>query len=103
MPDGFHCASRRDGQRRRRRQHQRAMDDPLPAPREPRQHVRVGIAREEHDLEKQHARRPHPRTAAEPRQDELADDRLHLEEQEGAQQREDAELQRSGEARGRMP
>ena len=61
------------------------MQDDLPARREARcREMRVGISREEHRLEEQQARRPDPGPAPEPRKNELADKRLHLEQQERA-------------------
>ena len=46
--------------------------------------VRIAISGQQHDLKKQHARGPHGRTAAEPRKNEFANQRLHLKEQKGA-------------------
>ena len=46
--------------------------------------VRVEVAPEQHALEEQHRRRPYARAAAEPGQDQLADERLDLEQQVGA-------------------
>src|SRR5688572_3360655 len=54
----------------------------LPPRPEPGGHVCVGIAGEEHALEKHQAGGPHRGRAAEPRQDLLGDDRLHQEQQE---------------------
>src|SRR5207237_6927250 len=48
--------------------------------------VGVRIAGEQHALEEDEARRPHPCRAAEPRQDLLGDDRLHQEQQERRQE-----------------
>jgi hypothetical protein len=44
--------------------------------------MREAVAAEQHRLEEQHADRPHRGRSAEPRQDRLADQRLHEEEQE---------------------
>ena len=61
------------------------MHDPLPARREkPGQQVGIGVAGKQHHLEKKHRRRPHGRTAAEPGKNELAQQRLHFEQQERA-------------------
>src|SRR4029079_10527523 len=46
--------------------------------------MRVAVANQQHHLEEQHAGRPHRRTAAEPWQNKLADQRLDLKKQEGA-------------------
>ena len=50
------------------------------------QQMRVGVSEQQHKLEKQKAYDPNRRSASEPRQDDLGDERLHLEQQEGAQQ-----------------
>jgi hypothetical protein len=61
------------------------MDLTLPRGGEPRcRQVRVEVAAKEHRLKEEHRRRPDGGAAAEPREDELADQRLNLEEQEGA-------------------
>src|SRR2546430_14483013 len=44
----------------------------------------VQISAEQRDLKKQHCRRPDGWAAPEPRQNELADQRLHLKQQKGA-------------------
>jgi hypothetical protein len=92
--------ARGDRQRESGGKHQQAVDEQLPAAREPREEMRIGVPREQHDLEEQDASGPHAGAAAEPRQDELADDRLYLKEQERAQQREQAKLQGDDGARG---
>src|SRR5262245_45806887 len=48
--------------------------------------MRVGIAGEQHHLEKEHARGPHRGAAAEPRQDQARDQRLHEKQQERRQE-----------------
>ena len=48
------------------------------------QQMGVGIAGKQQGLKKQHASRPDRRTAAEPRQDGFADDRLDLKNQKCA-------------------
>src|ERR1700733_392417 len=47
--------------------------------------VRVSVSRQQQKLEEEHAGAPHRRRAAEPRQNHLGDERLHLEQQKGAQ------------------
>ncbi len=47
--------------------------------------VGIKVAEQQDHLEEEHARRPHRRRSAEPRQDHLADHRLYLKEQEGAE------------------
>jgi len=54
------------------------------------QEVGVKVAAEQERLEEQQACRPHRRRAAEPRKDELADERLDQEEQESTQQNREA-------------
>ena len=49
------------------------------------QQVRVSVARQQRRLEKQHGRGPHGGRATEPRQNNLGDERLHLEQEEGAE------------------
>ena len=64
-----------------------------------RQPMRIGIAEQQHGLEKAHAGVPHVRRAAEMRQHHLADHRLHQEQQAGADEqrdRESGQQQRSG-------
>ena len=46
--------------------------------------VGIQITAKQDDLKEEHRRGPHRRAAAKPRQDELADQRLYLEEQERA-------------------
>ena len=73
-----------------------------------RQPMRIGIAEQQHGLEKAHAGVPHARRTAEARQDHLADHRLHQEQQAGADEqrrRESGQQQRSGKSgrqNGRM-
>ena len=67
------------------RQQQRAVQLRLRARLQPAgDPVGVGVARQQRDLEEHHADRPHRRRAAEPGQDLLGDQRLHQEQQEGA-------------------
>ena len=74
---------RRDGQQGQGGGQQHQVHDGLRARLEPaRGEVRVGVAAQQQHLEEQHAGRPDARPAAEPGQDVLADERLHLEEQE---------------------
>ena len=49
--------------------------------------MRIEVACEKQQLEEQHAGRPDRRGATEPRKHALADDRLHLKDKEGAEQR----------------
>jgi hypothetical protein len=56
----------------------------------------IAVAAKEHDLEEQHARRPYPRTAAEPWQNEFADDGLDLKQEKSAEQAQQGELQKHG-------
>jgi hypothetical protein len=42
----------------------------------------VGIAQQEHELKKKHAGRPDAGSSSKPGQNELSDQRLHLEEEE---------------------
>lgn len=53
----------------------------------------AGVAGEQQHLKKQHAGGPHGRRAAEPWQRDLADQRLDLKQQEGAQEDRDGEAQ----------
>src|SRR2546421_12462042 len=55
----------------------------------------IRVAAQQNELKKEHAGRPHAGPAAEPWQDILADQRLHLEQQEGP----GANSQREGEHR----
>src|SRR5262252_8765648 len=50
------------------------------------QQMRVGVAGEQHHLEEQHAGGPYRGAAAEPRQDQARDQRLHQEQQERRQE-----------------
>ena len=85
VADGFPVFAGRDGQETDREDEQGEVQEHLLARTEPSDAaVGVGVAREEHHLEEQHARRPHGRSAAEPRQDEARDERLDEEEQERA-------------------
>src|SRR5438067_6656997 len=54
-----------------------------------RQPMRIGIAEQQHGLEKAHAGVPHARRTAEARQDHLADHRLYQEQQAGADEQRD--------------
>ncbi len=81
LPDG----ARGERQRRGRRNKEREVDEAPRAEAQPDVSVRIHVAREQQYLEKQHADRPHGGGAAEPRQDDLGDERLHLEQQESAQ------------------
>ena len=65
-----------------------------------RETVGIGVAREQQQLEEQHAGGPHRRRAAEPRQDALGEDQLHLEQQEGAEKNGDAVAQHGWAASG---
>ena len=56
----------------------------------------VGVTGKQHELKKQHAGRPNPWTTTEPGQDELADHRLNLKEQEGTEQAQQRKLQIHG-------
>jgi phosphopantetheinyl transferase len=48
--------------------------------------MRIEVSREQRHLKEQQTDRPHGRTSAEPRQDRLAQQRLHLKEQKSAQE-----------------
>jgi hypothetical protein len=48
--------------------------------------VRIRVARQQRDLEKQHAGGPHRRAAAHARQDQARDHRLNLKKKEGAKE-----------------
>ena len=76
---------RDDGQRENAGGEQADVHDGLPAGSQPVQQVGVEIAKQKHHLEEQHAGAPHGGGAAEPRQDHLGDDRLHLKQEEGRQ------------------
>src|SRR5207253_2979059 len=65
---------------------QRDMYDGLPSRRERIDPVRVEIPEKQHDLEEQHARAPHGRRPAEPREDHLGDERLNLEQEGGGEE-----------------
>jgi hypothetical protein len=83
----------RDRQRGRGGGEQRDVQDRLRPWREARVGpMRVGVAREQQRLEEQHAGGPHRRAAAEPRQDQARDERLHQEQQE-RRQRDDRGVQ----------
>ena len=60
-------------------------------PDERSERVRVQVARNERDLEKQHARGPHRRCSAEMRQHESPEQRLEQEEQERVQENRESE------------
>ncbi len=76
------------GERQRRRGDGEQRDVNVAPRRDPQTDigVRIHVAREQQQLEEQHADRPYRRAAAEPRKDDLGDERLHLKEQEGAQE-----------------
>ena len=57
------------------------MNNKLQPMRQLHQAVCIRVAKKKHDLEEQHAGRPHRRTPAEPGEDGLADYRLDLEEE----------------------
>ena len=77
---------RRDRQRQQRRADQRQMDDrPHPGPEIVLAQVGVGITGEQDRLKKQQAGGPDGRTAAEPGENEPADQRLHLKQQKSAE------------------
>jgi hypothetical protein len=69
LPEGFHASLG---------EHQ-GLDAPA---RILREQVRVRVPREQQRLEEQHARGPDRGAAAEPRQDQARDQRLHQEQQE---------------------
>lgn len=60
-------------------------------PDEGSERVRVQVARNERDLEKQHARGPHRRCSAEMRQHEFPEQRLEQKEQERVQENRESE------------
>ena len=86
---GLPGGARGERQRRRGEGEERNVD--VAPGRDAQAHVgvRIDVAGEQQHLEKEHADRPHRRAAAEPGQDDLGDERLHLEEQEGAQENRD--------------
>ena len=90
-----------DGKDRQAYHEQRAVKDNLLARGALAQPVGPGVSAEQGNLEKQHAARPHGRRAAEPGEDQLGNERLHLKQQERAQQDGDAE-QHGGHARRRI-
>jgi hypothetical protein len=67
------------------------MKESLDLPWQLSEGVGVGVAQKQQELEKQHAGGPDAGAAAEPGKDEFADHRLHLEEQKGAHQGEQAQ------------
>src|SRR5262249_37251965 len=79
---------RRDRQQRHRREEKDDVDDGFSflEKRNFSEQVRVGVSREEQHLEEQHAGGPHRGAAAEPRQDQARDQRLHQEQQERRQE-----------------
>jgi hypothetical protein len=56
----------------------------LPTWKEPRSKVSVGITGEEDRLKEEHRCRPYGRAPAKPGEDQLADERLNLKQEEGA-------------------
>ena len=82
------------GSERKLSDEKRQMDDGLAAARLPVEPVRVGVAAEQRHLEEEHATGPDRGRSAEPRQDQLGDERLHLEEQKRAEQNGGGEEQR---------
>ena len=80
---------RRDREEEEGERKQRKMESHLGPPLFPEkgdENVRVSIAAEQTDLEKEEAGRPYSRAASIPRKNVARDDRLHLKEQEGAQE-----------------
>ncbi len=59
-------------------------------PESSRQHMRVEIAEQQHQLKKQQADDPNRRAASKPRQDNFGDERLYLKQKEGARKNRDA-------------
>ncbi len=77
----------RQRQKQSRRAHHHEMHDHRAAARQiAGQRVRVGVAGEQHGLEKHHRDRPHRGRAAEPRQHHLGEHRLHGEQQRRRQE-----------------
>jgi hypothetical protein len=77
----------RDRQERERTRGEREQQRSLhPQGQRADRRVRERVAREQQRLEEEHARGPDRRRSAEPRQDRPSDDRLHLEEEERAQE-----------------
>ena len=58
----------------------------MPARQPPLEQMGIQVAEKQHGLKKQYARRPNRRTPAEPGQNRLAHQRLHLEQQKCAEQ-----------------
>ncbi len=84
---GFQLGFGRIGSKRQADQQQRAMHLHLAARGQaPDQEMGVGVAGQQRDLEEQHGRGPHRGGSAEPRQNDLGDERLHLKQEEGAQE-----------------
>ncbi len=79
------------GERQRRRGEGEKRDVNVAPRRDPQADVgvRIDVAGEQQHLEKEHADRPHGGAAAEPGEDHLGDERLHLEEHKGAQENRD--------------
>ena len=76
----------RDRQKQQRNQQDGDVDAAAGRPREAcADEVSISVTAEQDDLEEQHAGRPDRRTAAEPWQDDLGDERLNLKEQESAE------------------
>ncbi len=79
---GLPALGRHDRQRRQRGDEQDGVHDRLAPAAELAERMRVRISGEQHNLEEEHAGRPHRGAAAEPRQDQARDQRLHQEQQE---------------------
>ena len=95
----------RPGRRTPREQHQddrdeRAVAQRLCAARQRGDRVGIGVAGQEQHLEDHEAGRPHRRRSAEPRQDQLGEQELDLEEQAGAEPDGQAERSRTVHACG---
>ena len=85
-PRGFQHLTRDNRQRRAGRAKSTKVQHSLAPRAQPAcRQMRVGVAPEEQHLEKQHAGGPHAGHAAEPRENEFPDQRLHLKQQKGAQ------------------
>ena len=86
-------AERERQEQERPEEHER-LEQKLAAAREPgADEVRVGVTGQEHALEEDHARVPHRRRAAEQRQDHLADHRLDEEQERGAREERQREVE----------
>src|SRR5690606_22194344 len=56
----------------------------MPGPKPGRDKMGIGVASEQQHLKKKQTGRPHPRTAAKPRQDVFSNQRLDLKQEKGA-------------------